>query len=86
MSNVNAKLARLFFAGCVAVSAAVVQGALTPARVMAVESVDDEMPCPGERCTGREMPVCCTAGATVGGGPIPGGQTNTHYYYFPSQT
>ena len=66
--------ARMFVAGAALLLAAVAT-ASSPAPALAG---DDSMFCPGTRCTGRQMPMCCNVVY-----PIPNGQ-EIDFYYFPN--
>lgn len=64
------------FAGASALLLTGVMLASSPSRALAG---DDSQPCPGTRCTGRQLPLCCTLIYTVG--PV---ETDTDFYYFPN--
>ena len=46
-----------------------------PSRALAG---DDAQPCPGTRCTGRQLPLCCSVSYMVGT------EMDQDFYYFPN--
>ena len=49
-------------------------------RPAAAYAGDDPPNCPGTRCTGRSLPLCCSLTYATGGPDS--GQLATDYYYF----
>lgn len=68
-----------------AAAAAVLLGAVAVASIPSAAYAGDDAPnCPGTRCTGRTLPICCDL--TSASGNPDTGQVITEMYYFPSAT